>query len=259
MSPAGQDPDDPRRAISPSNARGVKPAANGVAVQPFPVNGARKPARPTREDDEGLGYGQDEGDAYASASEGGPVNQRALSPTAARAASPGAQGQGQGQQAPAQHANVASLMMSVNGPRSASPHVDRARSAEGYYPANGASPTANGFASPGGASAPAVAAGAGSTGNVTADLIRDLKAKEAEAEAMRKRGAWMRVALAKAARAGFIYADVDAADGPADGGAGAGVEEPRVAEVVVSLKQLRARIQVRVHRLLARACFAQTG
>ncbi|KAI0275149.1 hypothetical protein BC834DRAFT_965581 [Gloeopeniophorella convolvens] len=79
----------------------------------------------------------------------------------------------------------------------------------------------------------------GSTGNVTADLIRDLKAREAELETLRRRETWMKAALAQASRSGFLYADADA-DGEghdlADG-------TPKMAEMALSLKQLRARIQ----------------
>ena len=126
---------------------------------------------------------------------------------------------------------MATAMMSRNGMagRSPSPNIDKVR-ADAFYTGKAASPVPNGSPYK------------GSTGNVTADLIRDLKQKEAEVEAMRKREVWMRAALSKAARSGFIYeqsegdvlesADEDDIDGQ------------KVAQMIVSFKQLHARLQV---------------
>ena len=109
-------------------------------------------------------------------------------------------------------------------------NIDRSRGpADTFY--KPASPTMNGFAKP------------GSTGNVMADLIRDLKDREAEIEAMKKKESWMKAALLKAERSGFIYAETEeelssrADDDDIDG--------RKVTEMVINLKQLKAKIQVR--------------
>ena len=129
-------------------------------------------------------------------------------------------------------ASLASVMMARNGAgaRSPSPNIDRSRGpADAFY--KPASPTMNGFAKP------------GSTGNVMADLIRDLKDREAEIEAMKKKESWMKAALLKAERSGFIYAETEeelssrADDDDIDG--------RKVTEMVINLKQLKAKIQVR--------------
>jgi len=78
----------------------------------------------------------------------------------------------------------------------------------------------------------------GSTGNVTADLIRDLKTRETELETLHRREAWMTAALARASRTGFIYVNGDEDQGPSE-------EQPKIAEAVITLKQLHGRIQVR--------------
>ncbi|KAG6870338.1 hypothetical protein C0993_004791, partial [Termitomyces sp. T159_Od127] len=49
----------------------------------------------------------------------------------------------------------------------------------------------------------------GSVGNVTAELSRDLRAKEVELEGVKKQVVWMREALGKATKAGFAYADLE--------------------------------------------------
>jgi len=241
------DSEEVRRTTSPPNARVVvKAGPNGVATQPFPTSGNGKgktPVRPPRDDDDVLGL--DDGEMSSIAEPG--VRERVLSPdrnqeltrsntaptagsmvaAAARATSPGGQ-------AP----SMASVAMSRNATRSASPLVDRARSPETYQgPLRSGSPVVvNGLGHAG--------TKQGSTGNVTADLIRDLKVKEAEVDAMKKREQWMKAVLLKASRAGFIYADADV-DGPDGIVQEMESSEPKVAEVVVNLKQLRARLQVR--------------
>ncbi|KAA1468076.1 hypothetical protein DENSPDRAFT_770400 [Dentipellis sp. KUC8613] len=233
----GPDAEDLRRAMSPPNAR-VKPGPNGVAPQPFPTNGKGKaPMRPARDDDDG--FGNDEGEVSTAESA---VRERALSPdqqtrskspTAARAASPAGQ-----------PTNLTSVAMSLNGVRSASPVVERerAKSPEAMLNPYSASATTNGFAVGHGQGG-----GKGSTGNITADLIRDLKVKEAEVEALRKQQGWMKAALAKASRSGFIYADTEFGENGHDiDEQMKDLGEPKVSEVVVNLKQLRAKIQATV-------------
>jgi hypothetical protein len=80
----------------------------------------------------------------------------------------------------------------------------------------------------------------GSTGNITADLIRDLKVKETEMDAMRNREAWMKAALSKALRSGFVYEDRDASECDL----GLSGDAQKVADLVLNFKQFRAQIQV---------------
>ena len=127
---------------------------------------------------------------------------------------------------------------------SPAPVVDRSKPPPDafYDPASGNSPIqpGSGYSRPGSAGA----------GNVTADLIRDLKAKEAEVEMMKKREAWMKETLTKASRAGFVYEDADSTEAEALGlGEGvAGKEdagsETRLRDMVVKFKQFRADVQV---------------
>ena len=127
-------------------------------------------------------------------------------------------------------ASLASVIMARNGigARSPSP-ADRSKApADAFY--KPASPTVNGFAKP------------GSTGNLTADLIRDLKDRESEIETLKKKESWMKAALLKAERSGFIYAETEEElssrvdDDDIDG--------RKVTEMVINLKQLKAMIQV---------------
>ncbi|KAI0314774.1 hypothetical protein OF83DRAFT_1267104 [Amylostereum chailletii] len=205
----GSDSEDPRRAMSPS---GRQTKANGSVVQGGPlVNGKGK--APMREED-----GEEPDPSLAEA-----FRDRAKSPeqTAVRAASP--------------TINMTGVAMNINGfsngPRSASPLVDRIKSPDGYSPAGSG---LNGFANHGG--------GKGSIGNVTQDLLRDLKARDAELQDLKRKEEWMKAALTKASRSGFIYADVgeDVPEGVLQE-----IEEgePKMTEVVVNLKQLRARLQ----------------
>ncbi len=116
--------------------------------------------------------------------------------------------------------------------RSGSPViVERGKaSMEDYYLPKASPTTMNGFVP-----------GKGSIGNITADLIRDLKEKEAEMEQMKKREAWMRAALSKATRSGFVYADAELLG---DDGDDEGIDSRRVADMVISLKHVKAQIQV---------------
>ena len=104
---------------------------------------------------------------------------------------------------------------------------------DNYYGHKSASPSVNGFAH----------TKSGSTGNVTADLLRDMKEKDAEMEAMKKREAWMKAALAKATRSGFVYADGESLGNDADD---EDIDSRRVAEMVITLKHVKAQIQVGV-------------
>ncbi|KAI0066487.1 hypothetical protein BV25DRAFT_1820444 [Artomyces pyxidatus] len=238
MSPSGPAPTDVeelRRAMSPPNARTPKVIPNGLPAQVFPTaNGKGKaPMRPPRDGDDNLNMD----DADVSAAENAP-RERALSPEQPYRARSPADRSG----SPAGMVSMASVAMKQNGsaaPRSSSPLVERVKSPDGGYnyvqssPVSGA-PAVNGFTSHG--------AKPGSTGNVTADLIRDLKDREVELETLKRKEGWMKAALMQASRSGFIYADSgdDVPEGVLQE-----VEDghPKVAEAVVNLKQLRARIQ----------------
>ncbi|KAJ4485930.1 hypothetical protein J3R30DRAFT_3282095 [Lentinula aciculospora] len=226
MSPAtqGSDSEDIRRAVSPTNARSMKPV-NGVTTQPFPVNPnkGKGPIRPRREDDDGAGT--DDGVDVATSESG--VRERAISPEQSvmgRAKSPqyirGVSPNGT-------DAGGAPNMvtMALNG--RSSPAVDRARPpVDAFYSPH--SPHVNGHIRSGSRN--------GSVGNVTADLVRDLKTKEIEMESMKRQMTWMKEALGKAARAGFVYTERDIGDivngSSADN------------ELVLKFKQFRAQMQI---------------
>jgi hypothetical protein len=85
----------------------------------------------------------------------------------------------------------------------------------------------------------------GSVGNVAEDLIRDVKAKEVELDSVKRQVAWMKEALGKAAKTGFVF-NVEGEGGGGLGGVGAleeGVDEKQ-AELALRFKQFRAQVQV---------------
>lgn len=240
MSPNAADLQDPRRAISPTGSK--KP--NGVPIQAFPTNGtsAAKPKRPKREgDDDFLGTDDGHGtDATASESAHRAPSPdtaitRAKSPGSFRAVSPTSQSGHEGQQA-----NIASVAAKlVERTRSPSPIVNRNNPPpDAFYP-GGRSPSANGFSSTRPGSVGHGGHGS-STGNITADLIRDLKAKEAEMDNMKSREVWMKAALTKASRSGFLYEDRDSGEGELD----LNDDNQKVAELALNFKQFKARMQV---------------
>jgi len=217
--------------MSPTGA--MKP--NGMTVQPLPNNGlgGGKPKRPRREGDEDF-LGTDEGHGTDATSdsvhrapspEQGPT--RAKSPGSVRAISPTG---GEMQQA-----SIAARLQA----RSPSPIVDRTKPPSDAFYSGIKSPTTNGFVSARPGSSTGMI-GAGSTGNITADLIRDLKVKESEVDALQNREIWMKAALLKASRSGFVYEDREAAEGDLS----LIRDEQKVAELVLNFKQFRAQIQV---------------
>ncbi|PSR76700.1 hypothetical protein PHLCEN_2v8297 [Hermanssonia centrifuga] len=236
MSPSGDqgaDPEDLRRAISPSSIRSTsKP--NGI---PQSINNSLKgknPLQATREDEE---YDSENPDIISGERAMSPEQNRAKSPNAFssnRAMSPISQNGGESYE-PLSMTGVAIAAIGVNGTsRSASPAVVEPRgklSMDGGYSHKQGSPSLNGFMSK------------GSTGNITADLIRDLKEKEAEIEAIKKRETWMKAALSKASRAGFIYADAEDLGSDAEDD---DIDSRRVSEMVINLKHVKAKLQVTV-------------
>ncbi|KAL4241731.1 hypothetical protein ABKN59_000783 [Abortiporus biennis] len=226
----GIDAEELRRAmVSPESIRSVK--QNGI-IQPSLTSSdkGKAPMRPARE-------GSDEVEEENSLPYS--VAQRAISPDQSRAKSPGfssnravspAQSEQYGQ--PISMSSVAMGMNGINGvaARSASPAVGKT-SMDSFYGQKPASPLPNGIGH---------TKAVGSTGNLTADLIRDLKEKEAEMEGMKRREAWMRAALAKASRSGFVYAESEELTSNADD---EDIDGRKVAEMVINLKHMKATLQ----------------
>src|SRR5712672_23159 len=177
------DPEESRRAVSPQNVRGVRPSPNGPQSQPTTVNGrARR-----------VPGGDDDGEGSTESA----IRERGMSPDQARSLSPAASGG-------TPPVSIESMVKTVQQRRSESPLVDRERvkSPDAHEQQQ---PGVNGFS-------PAHDAKSDSVGNVTAELIRDLKARDAEVETLRRREAWMKVALVQATHAGFIYVNASPGD-----------------------------------------------
>ena len=218
------DNDDARRATSPAGRQALTNEVNMASIS----TKSKARVRDGEYDGESSPESTEPRESAAS-----PDGGRARSPTnAARAISPAQVADVYDPAGP--QASLASVMLQRNVPsaRSPSPVVERSKSPlEALYRVP-SSPTANGFVKP------------ASTGNLTADLIRDLKDKEAEVEAMKKKEAWMKAALLKAERSGFIYAESEeelssrADDDDIDG--------RKVTEMVINFKQLKSKIQVRL-------------
>ncbi|CAL1695132.1 unnamed protein product [Somion occarium] len=213
-----------RQMVSPSSVRSVKQNGSAQRAVTPSVDKGKAPLRPRREDGDEL----DENNPDIIS------GQRAISPDQARARSPNAFSSNRAASPNgenyAQSLGMAGAAMGINGVNG---NVVRAASPSGgYYPHNPSSPLPNGYTH----------GKVGSTGNIAADLIRDLKEKEAEVETMKKKEAWMRAALAKATRSGFVYADSEdlgpnAEDDDIDG--------RKISEMVINLKHLKAKLQSR--------------
>lgn len=217
MSPTGapQDADDLRRAISPPGTRPGTRTPNGAPAQSSPNTKGKAPSRPRRDDGDVFGTDDGNGTDTGATVESIPTSRdhapspdqtRARSPNsfsvATRAMSPTSQ-TGSDPYGSAQPPNVASVALGGLAARSPSPVVDRSRPPlDAFYHPSSGSPGANGNGHAQGKF--------GSTGNVTADLIRDYKAKEMEVETLRRREAWMKTALLKASRSGFVQLDEEA-------------------------------------------------
>lgn len=245
MSPnaIGSDSEDPRRAVSPPNAKSIKPS-NGVAAQPFSggVNGKGKaPMRPSRDGEEFAGDESTEGGHESF------IRERAISPeTQTRAKSPAQFSVASRAVSPANGAdgysgspNMVGVSMALNGLSGrASPAVDRTKPPADAFHNNPGSPAVNGYQHHHSGSR------SGSVSNVTSDLLRDLKTKEVELEGVRRQMSWMKEALAKASRSGYVYVDRDGnevinteTEDTSDG---------RYAELALKFKQFRAHIQASI-------------
>ncbi|KAI0778416.1 hypothetical protein BD413DRAFT_466819 [Trametes elegans] len=230
----GSDTDEARRAISPTGR--LQQAPNGIAQQ---VDSLRDKGKLRDQERDGESS-PEHPEPAARASAVLPDGVRAKSPTTtgSRAVSPSQGAVADVYDPNAPQASLASVMMSRSGGHARTPSpvvVDRAKGAlESFYNKPPGSPTVNGF----------VHTKLGSTGNLTADLIRDLKDKEAEVEALKKKEAWMRAALLKAERSGFIYAESEEElSSRADDD---DIDSRKVTEMVINLKQLKAKIQATV-------------
>lgn len=263
------DAEELRRAISPPGQRGNVKPINGIAANaPFPVAGnkGKAPLRPRRDGEELFGAedGADSGAEAAAVrertrspehvvrSQSPIISRPSQGPEAARSMSPQGEpymnGVPPGAQQPANMANIA-LQRAALAARSPSPIVDRSKPpVDGFYSTGRASPLTNGYGSSHGDGGTGVVR-PGSTGNITADLIRDLKLKEAEMEVMKKREKWMREALKSATHAGFTLVDseVDLTDlgrgTPASGDEQTDMKS--LVNIILRVKQDHARIQVR--------------
>jgi len=255
------------RAVSPTG-RPLQP--NGSVQHGFPTaptNGKGKaPVRPKREDDDL--NGTDDGFDMASSEQSHQTHTRAKSPAQQivnnRAVSPTMMNGAQPQ-------SMAAVTMGMNGssitgrsspalagrgspmPGRASPVVDRSRGTPGgesyQNGTNNPSPTLNGFARPSSRTG-----GGGSVGNVTADLLRDLKARDLELDSVKRQMAWMKEALAKAARAGFVQSD---REGSPEMGVMNNISsseegtDGKYAELALKFKQFKAQLQVRIDCVLS--------
>lgn len=255
MSPSivPSDSEDQRRAMSPLSTNSTKPP-NGVIQQSFtpngPINGRGKSDTRRRDDDES--YGTDEGMDGGATTEsyGNKERVRAMSPEQgvqqARAKSPGqfSAGGGPGSRAVSPNGdvygshppNIAGVTMNaINGigGRSSPAVFERSKTPSDNLHGNNApgspAPVVNGFVRP------ASRTGNGSVGNVAADLVRDLKSKDAELENVKKQMEWMKEALGSASKAGFTHASLE---GNLEDEAG------QDTEIALKFKRFKAQVQV---------------
>jgi hypothetical protein len=213
------DPEELRRGVSPPNTRALRPNPNGLPLHPANLNGKTRRA---------IG-----GDSDVESSTESVIRERALSPDQVRALSPPARGG-----TPTGPISIESMVKAtVQQQRSESPLVERERTkspeAQNYVQQQPNLASANGIT--------VHSTKAGSASSITTDLIRDVKARDAELETLRRREAWMRAALAQALHAGFVYVNAS----PGDEDRGITDEQPKIAEAVITLKKIHGRIQVR--------------
>ncbi|KAJ7900152.1 hypothetical protein B0H14DRAFT_3080524 [Mycena olivaceomarginata] len=239
--PPGADPEDPRRAVSPANARNVK-SPNGLAN----VNGGGKPpVRPRRGDSDGADDSMDDRDVVrertmspeqaAPPPAAAPASIRAKSPAfsvASRAVSP-ANGIGGG--VDSQPPNMVGMSMALNNLSGrGSPAIDRDRSkppTDAFYNNAPGSPTGGSHFGHGSRQ--------GSV-NTTSELIKDLKTKEMELEGVKRQMAWMKEALGKASKAGYVYVD---REGQQVNGETEESSAGKNAELALKFKQFKAQMQ----------------
>lgn len=230
MSPTfqGSDTED-RRAMSPPNARSVKTSTTSM-------NGKGKARSREDELDDNTDIATNESFTRAMSPE---QQVRAKSP-ASRAVSPANGVDGQ--------PNMVGMINGLGGRASPAP-IDRTRPpADAFYNPSSPPSAANGFHHHHHSSSRN-----GSISNVTADLLKDLKAKEVELETVRRQMTWMREALAKASRSGYVYADRDGNE--IANGDTADSNVVRYTDMILKFKQFKAQMQVRNFCLLQTPCF----
>ena len=228
-----------RRAMSPP---GIRPK-NAIGGDAAPVNGKVKPpVRPRREDEDSdeilepstleshsreRGMSPDQVQARAKSPSQNGLTSRAVSPT-----------DGADQAQP----NIMSVSMSnVNITGRTSPAVDRAKyTPDSIYNSHSRSPSMNGYAQP------PSRAGSGSVTNVAADLLKEIKSKDAELESAKKQMAWMKEALGKAAKMGYVYAEKEGSD-VADT---EDLSSNSDVDIILKFKSFKAQIQARQFQIL---------
>lgn len=220
---------DERRAMSPTQTNGaarntVKPV-NGVAQQPFPGNKGKAPMRPKREDDD---FGTEGSvDHTESGVTSHRERDRAVSPEVGRATSPQNASRPISPLAdPQTQQSLAGASNELVGRRSASPIVDRSK--------GNSSPLTNGINKQHSAS----------SGNVNADLLNQLKARDSDIEALRKREEWMKLALRKATRAGYIHGSGDESPVDMSNLSSGDDSDAKVADISLKFKQFKSQMQV---------------
>ena len=239
VSPPQPSPDSEtlRRTMSPTNT----PKPNDVQSGQFTtVEKGKAPMRPKREDED-----SDVSDLNGAPERAISPEQRARSPTYAgtgatsRAVSP-VQRPGLGDDQPASMTSIAMSAARDGGSslaaRSVSPPVDRTK------------PPADAFYNSGRNGSPGTA-----TPQPNGHIHGSPSPSTSSVEDMKKREAWLKAALIRASRSGFVYAD--AQDPPEDlildfANADHG-ETKRVVEMIMNLKHMRAAIQVRFFSHLA--------
>lgn len=248
---------DPDRAVSPAGTR-LRGLA-GPAMQSFPVAPQQSavPNRPRRTDDV-----LDESTRQLEPRTDSPLLNRSASPDPTRAKSPGggtnpaSRAMSPTQQPLAsgggQPPSIAAMAVGRNGlsARSPSPVVDRSQPPpDAFYTHGSRSPTVqNGFVN-------GHRPGSGRPGSGASVIMDMLKQKENELETAKRREAWMRAALAKAAKSGFVWdTDLTLADPDQDlSSIKEEMEEPqKLADLVLALKADRAKIQVILRLILAK-------
>ena len=121
----------------------------------------------------------------------------------------------------------------------ASPALERVKaSGDVYSTPQTTSPIVNGFARPTSKS------GNGSVGNVAADLLKDLKAKDMELDSLKRQMIWMREALSKASRAGYVQVDREGSPDLSLSGATEDKSDGRYSELALKFKQFKSQVQV---------------
>ncbi|EGO04494.1 hypothetical protein SERLA73DRAFT_82409 [Serpula lacrymans var. lacrymans S7.3] len=240
LSPSGplsSDIEDFRRAVSPPGSRpGIKIFSDNS--QSIPNNGKGQAQTHSRRDNDDM-LGIDEGHlADGESKDRAAYSEHERSPTSFGSVNRTTSPVSQKHDGP-QPLNTANVSTSMNGPsaRSPSPVIDRSKPPLGAFYLPGL-PVVNGYGS-------SHDAKSGSTGNVTADLIRDYKVMEIEVELLKKREIWMKAALVKASRSGFVYPDEESfkAEDLNLSGVPNDSNNRAVADMLLNFKHFKAQLQ----------------